>query len=180
MSSKILKISYWTQFCSVFICENSPILMGIYVMPSSRAWLEQNQMQKIWFIHKKKKKQETKNKRYISHYIISTELEHSNDHWQRSSRERKKTWEIPTYIRALTKDEIPYNHWVTNRDRQDNKKVTSPPSRLFNTETVTAPSRSKYVVGDYLSIHFSVDFHSYYFISWDEKTQLKCINIISK
>jgi hypothetical protein len=57
-----------------------------------------------------KKKQETTHKRYISHYIISTELEHSNDHWQRSSIERKETWKILKYVRAPTKDEIPYGH----------------------------------------------------------------------
>jgi hypothetical protein len=51
------------------------------------------------------------------------------------------------------------NQWeiVLIRDRRDDKKV------------IPSPFRPKYVFGDYLSIYFSVDFHDYYFISWDEK-----------
>jgi hypothetical protein len=50
---KILKISYWTQFCSVWIRENSLILMCIYVTPCRWARSGKNQMQKIWSIQKK-------------------------------------------------------------------------------------------------------------------------------
>jgi hypothetical protein len=59
---------------------------------------------------KKQKKQVTEDERYISRCIISIELEHSNDHWQRSSIEREKTWKIPTYIGVLTEEEIPYGY----------------------------------------------------------------------
>ncbi len=57
-------------------------------------------MQKIWFIHKKQKTQETKDERYISRYIITIELEHSNDHWQRSSIEREKDMENSNIYRS--------------------------------------------------------------------------------
>ncbi len=50
----------------------------------------------------------TEDKRYISRCIISIELEHSNDHWQRSSIERETTWIIPTDTGALTEEKIPY------------------------------------------------------------------------
>jgi hypothetical protein len=61
-------------------------------------------------LRKKQKKQETKDKRYISRCAISNELEHSNDHWQRSSIGREKTWKIPAYTGALTEEEIPYGY----------------------------------------------------------------------
>ncbi len=100
MSSKIWKISYWTKFFSELIRENSPVLMCIYITSCSRARSGENQMQKIWFIHKKQKTQEAKDERYISRYIITIELEHSNDHWHRSSREREKDMENPNIYRS--------------------------------------------------------------------------------
>jgi hypothetical protein len=59
---------------------------------------------------KKQKKQGTEDERYISRCIISIELEDSNDHWQKSSIEREKTWKSPTYVEALTEEEIPYGY----------------------------------------------------------------------
>jgi hypothetical protein len=49
---------------------------------------------------KKQKKQVTEDKRYISRCIISIDLEHSNDHWQRSSIERGKNMENSNIYRS--------------------------------------------------------------------------------
>jgi hypothetical protein len=59
---------------------------------------EKSNAEDLVYSEKKQKKQVTEDERYISRRIISIELEHSNDHWQRSSIEREKTWTIPTYI----------------------------------------------------------------------------------
>jgi hypothetical protein len=49
---------------------------------------------------KKQKKQVTNDERYISRCIISIELEHSNDHWQRSSIGREKNMENSNTYRS--------------------------------------------------------------------------------
>jgi hypothetical protein len=49
---------------------------------------------------KKQKKQETEHERYTSRCIISIELEHSSDHWQRASIEREKNMENSSIYRS--------------------------------------------------------------------------------
>jgi hypothetical protein len=62
---------------------------------------------------KKQKKQETKDERCISRYIITIELEHSNNHWQRASIEREKKHRNSQHISEHWLEEIPYGHRVT-------------------------------------------------------------------
>jgi hypothetical protein len=50
------------------------------------------------------KTQVTKDERYISRCIISIELEHSNDHWQRSSIEREKNMENSNMYRSTDRE----------------------------------------------------------------------------
>jgi hypothetical protein len=54
-----------------------------------------------------RKKQMTKEERYISRCIISIELEHSNDHWQRSSIEREKNMENFNIYRSTDRGRNP-------------------------------------------------------------------------
>jgi len=63
-----------------------------------------------------RKKQETKDERYISRCIISIELEHSNDHWQRSSIEREKNMENSNIYRSTGRGRNPMwllSHYIT-------------------------------------------------------------------
>jgi len=65
---------------------------------------------------KKQKKQETEDERYICRSIISIELEHSNDHWQRSSIEREKNMENSNMYRSTDRRRNPIwllSHYVT-------------------------------------------------------------------
>ncbi len=67
-------------------------------------------------VRKKQKKQETKDKRYISRCAISNELEHSNDHWQRSSIEREKHMETSNMYRSTDQGRNPIwllSHYIT-------------------------------------------------------------------
>jgi hypothetical protein len=64
----------------------------------------------------KQNKQETKDERYISRCIISIELEHSNDHWQRSSIEREKNMENSNIYRSTDRGRNPIwllSHYIT-------------------------------------------------------------------
>jgi hypothetical protein len=65
---------------------------------------------------KKQKKQETKDERYISRCVISIELEHSNDHWQRSSIEREGNMENSNIYRSTDRGRNPIwllSHYIT-------------------------------------------------------------------
>jgi hypothetical protein len=68
------------------------------------------------YSEKKQKKQETKDERYISRYVISNELEDSNDHWQRSSIEREKNMENSNIYRGTDPGRNPIwllSHYIT-------------------------------------------------------------------
>jgi hypothetical protein len=65
---------------------------------------------------KKPKKQVTEDERYISRCIISIELEHSNNHWQRSSIEREKNMENSNIHRSTDRERNPIwllSHYIT-------------------------------------------------------------------
>ncbi len=58
----------------------------------------------------------TKDERYFSRSIISIELEHSNDHWQRSSIEREKNMENSNTYRSTDRGRNPIwllSHYIT-------------------------------------------------------------------
>jgi hypothetical protein len=65
---------------------------------------------------KKQKKEVTGAERYISRCIISIELEHSNDHWQRSSIEREKNMGNSNIYRSTDRGRNPIwllSHCIT-------------------------------------------------------------------
>jgi hypothetical protein len=65
---------------------------------------------------KKQKKRVTEDERYISRCIISIELEHSKEHWLRSSIQREKNMENSNLYRSTDRGRNPIwllSHYIT-------------------------------------------------------------------
>ncbi len=77
---------------------------------------EKSNAEDLLYSEKKQKKQETEGEIYISRCIISIELEHSDDHWQRSSIDREENMEKSNIYRSTNRRRNPIwllSHYIT-------------------------------------------------------------------